>query len=109
MLLGRNQNQWVKIASELTSGLVSLKFSRNDEYEADRYAVKYTYPTDWDARGVGDFFNRMDSHLPMPVFLSTHPSEKDRVEKVNEEWAKLGGRQGQYFRDNYNHFKSVLP
>ena len=109
MLLGKNQNQWVQIASELAGGIVSLKFSRDDEYEADKYAVIYTYPTDWDARGVADFFNKMDSHTPVPVFLSTHPSDEKRVQKVNEEWAKLGGKQGQYFTESYNHFKSILP
>ena len=109
MLLGKNQNQWVKIASELTSGLVSLKFSRDDEYEADKCAVTYAYPTDWDARGVGDFFRKLESHSSPPVFLSTHPPDEKRVEKVDEEWTKLGGKQGQYFIDAYNHFKSVLP
>ena len=109
MLLGKNQNQWVQIASELAGGLVSLKFSRDDEYEADKCAVDYTYPTDWDARGVGDFFNQMETQTSTPVFLSTHPSDEQRVKKVNEEWTKLGGKQGQYFEDSFNHFKSILP
>ena len=109
MLLGKNQNQWVKIASDMAEGLVTLQFSRTDEYDADKHAVIYTYPTDWDARGVADFFNRMDSQTSTPVFLITHPSDEKRVEKVNEEWRKLGGKQGQYFIDSYNHFKSVLP
>jgi len=109
MLLGKNQNQWVQIASELTSGLLALQFSRNDEYEADKYAVMYAYPTDWDARGVGDFFEKMDAHSSVPAFLSTHPSDNQRVKKVNEEWTKLGGKQGKYFTEEYTHFKSVLP
>jgi len=109
MLLGKNQNQWVKIASELTSGLLALQFSRTDEYEADKCAVIYTYPTDWDARGVGDFFEKMDAHSSIPAFLSTHPSDNKRIEKVNKEWTKLGGRQGKYFTEEYSHFISVLP
>jgi len=109
MLLGKNQNQWVQIATELTSGLVSLQFSRNDEYEADKYAVIYTYSTEWDARGIGDFFNRMDYHTPVPVFLSTHPSDAERIKKVNEEWTKLGGKEGKKNKESYEHFKTVLP
>ncbi|MCL2131903.1 MAG: M48 family metalloprotease [Lentimicrobiaceae bacterium] len=109
MLLGKNQNQWVQIASELTSGLASLKFSRDDEYEADRCAVEYTYPTDWDARGVADFFSRMESQTTVPVFLSTHPSDEQRIKKVNEEWEKLGKKQGEYFVESYNKFKAALP
>ena len=108
LLLGKNQNQWVKIASDLAGGLVSLKFSRDDEFDADKHAVIYTYPTDWDARGVGYFFSRMDSHTPTPVFLSTHPSDEKRVQKVDEEWTKLGGKAGQKFQESYNEFKSML-
>ena len=109
MLLGKNQNQWVQIASELANGLVSLQFSRKDEYEADKCAVNYTYATNWDARGIADFFNKMDSHSPTPVFLSTHPSDEQRAKRVNEEWTALGGKQGEYGVESYNDFKSALP
>ena len=109
LLLGQNSNQWVTIAAQLAEGLVDLKFSRNDEFEADRYAVNYTYPTAWDARGVADFFRKMESQSVTPVFLSTHPSDKDRIEKVNEEWNKLGGKQGTYFESRYQQFINTLP
>ena len=109
MLLGKNQNQWVQIASELAGGLATLQFSRSDELDADKHAVIYTYPTSWDARGVSDFFKKMGSQNPTPVFLSTHPSDKKRIEKVEEEWKKLGGKQGEYFEDLYTHFKEILP
>ena len=109
MLLGKNANQWVKIAADLAAGLVELKFSRNDEFEADKYAVIYTYATEWDARGVANFFERLDSHTPTPVFLSTHPADKDRIAAVKKEWETLGGKQGEYFKERYEQFKSALP
>jgi predicted Zn-dependent protease len=109
LLLGNSDNQWAEIAAGLAGGLVSLKFSRNDEYEADRCAVTYTYPTEWDARGVADFFERMGSQTTTPVFLSTHPADKDRVKKVNETWEKLGGKTtGKLNKTEYEHFKAVL-
>jgi predicted Zn-dependent protease len=109
MLVGNNSNQWVKIAAELAGGLTQLQFSRSDEHEADKYAVIYTYPTAWDARGVADFFKKMDSHSPTPVFLSTHPSDKSRIERVNKEWETLGEKQGDYFPDRYAQFVNLLP
>jgi len=109
LLLGNNTNQWINIAAGLASGLVDLKFSRTDEFEADKYAVIYTYETDWDARGVADFFKKMDSHSPTPVFLSTHPKDKDRIDRVNKEWNSLGGKQGEYFENNYKKFVKLLP
>jgi len=109
MLLGNNKNQWVKIAAELASGLTQLQFSRTDEHDADKHAVIYTYPTDWDARGVADFFAKLDSHSPTPVFLSTHPADKDRIKRVNDEWSVLGGKQGEYFESRYEQFIKSLP
>jgi len=109
LLLGNNTNQWINIAAGLASGLVDLQFSRTDEFEADKYAVIYAYETDWDARGVADFFKKMDSHSPTPVFLSTHPKEADRIDRVNKEWNSLGGKQGEYFVDNYKKFVKFLP
>jgi len=109
MLLGKNSHQWVAIAADLAAGLVELKFSRNDEFDADKYAVIYTYPTDWDARGVANFFEKLDSHSPTPVFLSTHPADKDRIAAVKKEWETLGGKQGEYFEDRYAQFKKALP
>jgi len=109
MLLGNNSNQWVRIAADLASGLVDLKFSRVHEHEADKYAVNYTYVTDWDARGVADFFKKLESHSLTPVFLSTHPSDKERISRVTKEWETLGGRQGEYFVDRYTQFKNSLP
>jgi predicted Zn-dependent protease len=109
MLLGKNGNQWVTIASQLASGLVELKFSRNDEFDADKFAVQYAYVTEWDARGVANFFEKLDSHTPTPVFLSTHPADKDRIAAVNKEWNALGGKQGEYFEDRYLQFINSLP
>jgi len=108
MLLGKNSNQWIKIATDLAAGLVELKFSRDHEFEADKYAVNYTYITDWDARGVANFFEKLDSHSPTPVFLSTHPADKDRIAAVKKEWNTLGGKQGEYFEERYEQFKNAL-
>jgi predicted Zn-dependent protease len=109
MLLGKNSNQWVNIAAELASGLTQLQFSRSDEFEADKYAVIYTYPTEWDARGVADFFEKLESHSSAPVFLSTHPADKDRIAAVKKEWQALGGKEGGHFEDRYREFKNSLP
>jgi predicted Zn-dependent protease len=108
LLLGNNSNQWIGIAADFASGLIDLKFSRTDEHDADKHAVIYTYETDWDARGVADFFEKMDSHTSTPIFLSTHPSDKSRIERVNKEWKVLGGKQGEYFSDRYKELVKSL-
>jgi predicted Zn-dependent protease len=109
LLLGNNSNQWVDLAAGLASGLLELQFSRTDEHDADKYAVIYSYVTEWDARGVADFFAKLDKQTPIPTFLSTHPADKERISRVNKEWNSLGGKQGGYFESRYNQFINSLP
>jgi len=108
LLLGEKSNQWVELAAGLAKGLVELKFSRTDEVEADKYAVVYTYPTEWDARGVADFFKKMDSQDFTPTFLKTHPPDQDRISSVNSTWKSLGEKQGEYNKPRYNQFINSL-
>jgi len=79
--------------------LLFLKFSRDDEREADRLGVEYSSKLGFDAHKMADFFqvlNKMsmaESQGGVPTFLSTHPDPGDRYNSVNQnasEWqAKL--------------------
>lgn len=75
--------------------LLFLKFSRDNEREADRLGVEYTSKISYDAQRMADFFNvlnkmSMDSHQGgVPTFLSTHPDPGDRYNSVKQharEW-----------------------
>lgn len=107
--LGQAQSQLAEIVASYAYGLGSLAFSRNHEYQADEYSVKYLYQTSYDARGVAYFFEKMDGAPHPPQFLSTHPSPENRVEKINEIWTELGGKEGNTYVDSYNAFKASLP
>ncbi len=56
ILVGDNSGTLAQIAADLASGLATLAFSRDHEYQADEYAVKYTYTSEYDARGIAGFF-----------------------------------------------------
>lgn len=107
--LGNDPNAIAQIAADLAAGLSTLAFSRQDEYEADEYAVKYLYPTEEDAASLGDFFTKLEGQPTPPTFLSTHPSPEDRLQRINEQFQALGGVPGQTFETRYNDFKSSLP
>jgi len=109
IVLGQNPSMLAEIAADLAAGLTALAFSRNDEYEADEYSVKYLYETAYDARGVAGFFEKMEGSPQPPEFLSTHPNPGNRVEAINEVWMNLGGKQGQLFPERYMEFKNSLP
>ena len=53
-ILTGNQNP--DALSQLALGLVSLKFSRKHETEADQYSVIYLCSTDYNAAGAAGFF-----------------------------------------------------
>ncbi len=109
IILGNNPNQLAEIAANLAAGVATLAFSRDAEYEADEYSVKYLYNTSYDARGVAGFFEKIEGSPQPPEFLSTHPSPEHRYEKIQEIWQTLGGKVGQEFPDRFQDLKNSLP
>lgn len=115
MLLGKDSGMALNIAKELALGATSLKFSRENEYEADEWAVKYLNGTDYDPRGVAYFFEKMtaaESSGGEPgwfIYFKTHPNPEDRIDKIYEHWTKLGKKEGNKYATEYAAFKSLLP
>ena len=74
--------------------LLFLKFSRDDETEADRLGVAYSSKVGFDAHKMADFFrvlermNMASGQGGVPTFLSTHPNPADRFEKVHDQAEK---------------------
>lgn len=109
IILGQANSQLADIVANLAFGLGQLAYSRENEYQADEHAVEYTYETSYDARGIADFFIKMENAPRPPQFLSTHPSPENRIEKINETWENLGGKTGKTYVESYNAFKASLP
>ena len=111
MLLGDNPSLAAEIAAELALGLRTLAFSREDEYEADEYAVKFLYPTSWDSKGVAYFFEKMEIEegSDLMIYFSTHPHPDDRIEKIYGHWEARGGKEGNLYIKRYEEFKKSLP
>jgi len=71
--------------------LLFLKFSRDNERQADTLGVAYSSLIGYDARKMADFFQVLqkmsmpDGQGGVPTFLSTHPSPVDRYEYVKQE------------------------
>jgi predicted Zn-dependent protease len=69
--------------------LLFLKFSRDDESQADRLGVEYSTMIGFNAHEMADFFNTLDrlggdAADAIPTFLSTHPNPEDRFARVHE-------------------------
>ena len=78
---------------------VFLKFSRDDEREADREGLQMLTAAGWDARGMVELFailRREGARDPHAVeqFFSSHPSPKDRIAALEADVSKRrGGRR----------------
>jgi predicted Zn-dependent protease len=70
--------------------LLFMKFSRDNESEADRLGVEYASKIGYDAHKMADFFNVLNKmqmageHAGVPTFMSTHPDPGDRYNAVNK-------------------------
>lgn len=68
------------LLGEAVVGMTGLKFSRDDESEADRLGLDSLIEADIDPSGMPTFFERMSKHTrEAPVaFVSSHPSSANR-------------------------------
>ncbi len=105
-----------KQVADISAQLITLKFSRNDEKEADTYSVKYLCPTQYDAAGAANFFKKIDAAggQDVPEFLSTHPNPDNRVTNIEAQKATAACNDGDNYNSNfevagYQTFKNSLP
>jgi len=68
-----------------TVGLI-LPYSRIHEFEADRIGQKYMARAGYDPEEAARMWERMSKikKPPIPVWLSTHPADEDRISKLRE-------------------------
>ena len=94
-----------QMAAGLLANSMFLKFSRDDEREADQVGLRMVVRAGWDARGMIELFEqlrRASSRDPVLVetFFSSHPAPADRIAALRSQVAKnTGGRRdSQQFR-----------
>jgi beta-barrel assembly-enhancing protease len=86
-------------AAGLMANGMFLKFSRDDEREADRVGLTMLTKAGWDGRGMVELFDilRRESKrdpASVEVFFSTHPSPQDRIDGLKAAVARTrGGRR----------------
>lgn len=87
IILGSNPSTLEQIGSQIFTGLGMLKFSREDEFEADEYSFRYLLSTSWYPAGVKSFFEKVGGNSEqssLQTWLSTHPASSDRIEEINK-------------------------
>jgi predicted Zn-dependent protease len=85
-----------QVAGAVLANGMFLKFSRDDEREADRVGLSIMTRAGWDGRGMIELFEilrREEKRDPgsVEVFFSTHPSPQDRVADLTAATARHHG------------------
>lgn len=99
--------------------LYLLRFSREQEYEADQYGVRMLAAAGYDPVGQAAFLNTLGrwSNLEAqisgverpPEFLSTHPNTAERVQRAAQEAQLLNQNRGNIRRSAYlNEIDNLL-
>ena len=116
VLIGDKPSVMTDILSQLAKGATTLKFSRDNEYSADEFAVRYLDATSGDSnyapREVAGFFEKLTASGQggkTPEFLSTHPSPENRISEIERIWKELGSKVGDTYKPRYEEFKASLP
>ncbi len=108
MILSEDFRKYAGLA-ELGASMLFLKFSRDDERQADDLGVEYGGKSGYDTYRVASFFQTLERLNPagsgLPGWFSTHPNPENRVTAVNNktvEWRqKLNLTQYVIKRDDY--------
>jgi beta-barrel assembly-enhancing protease len=78
-----------------------LKFSRDNEREADYLGLQYMYKAGYDPNAFVSFFEKIEAEErrhpgSIPKVFSTHPPTPDRVQKAQEEIATILPARDEY-------------
>jgi predicted Zn-dependent protease len=109
MLLWEKLQKYAGLA-EFGVGMLFLKFSRDDERQADDLGVEYGSKSGYDTYRMASFFQTLERLDPgggsgLPDWFSTHPNPVDRIGAINRktaEWrTKLPAGQFAVRKDDY--------
>ena len=96
-LLGRggNPSQVFQVLGGLGLNALFLKFSRDDEYQADMVGAQIMARAAYDPRAMADFFQGLRTRQKsdpgrLQQFFSDHPGASDREARIRQEAQRIG-------------------
>jgi beta-barrel assembly-enhancing protease len=117
-LLGRGGNgrtgQIVEAVGGLGLNAVFLKFSRNDEHEADLVGVRMMQRAGYDTSAMASFFELLRQQQArdpgkLEQFFSSHPAPADRAARIRAEAERLGPPERRRESSGFALMQDELP
>jgi Zn-dependent protease with chaperone function len=94
---------------------ILLKYSRDDERQADLIGTQILYDANYDPIYMARFFENLETDRGGSDFFSSHPNPENRIENIHAEIAKLGPAKAgvvnntSEFRNIKSYLKSLPP
>lgn len=95
LIFSRVGSREVQRGANIAMNLIMLGYSREDEFEADKLGVRYSYYAGFDPHGMITFLEKLqqeEKERPWDksfVYLRSHPLYSDRISKARAEVAFL--------------------
>lgn len=83
------------LAAAIAGGLVAMKYSRSDEYEADATAIEHMWQAGFDPAGAVTVMSKIEEiekGKSVPRYLRDHPPARDRRNRLEAKLAELTSR-----------------
>jgi beta-barrel assembly-enhancing protease len=86
-VLGGTAGTLANMGAQYAGGILSLKYSRQEEAQADAVGAVIIYKAGYNPRSLAEFFQKLEKQGGGggPQFLSDHPNPGNRVEAVDTE------------------------
>ena len=105
VLPGNAVGNIARLGIQIGAGTVFMKYSRDDEAQADAVGAIIMHQADYNPRALAEFFQKLEQQGGGgPQFLSDHPSPGNRVAAVDKEIQNWPPRN---YRDNSQAFVST--
>jgi Zn-dependent protease with chaperone function len=97
-----------QLGAGFTINSILLKYSRDDETQADVLGTQILYDLGYDPRAMAQFFEKMqaESGGNPSQFFSSHPNPGNRMARVTQEVDNLGGPPRNYVSDS-EEFRAI--
>jgi len=105
--VGGRRGEQIMDALSLGGSLVFLKYSRDDEEHADRWAIELSYGAGYDPYGMSrsmQLFSKIENKLTQSELFDlwrTHPRPKERLARCRSIARELSGREEYEFHPPY--------
>lgn len=111
LAVGKDPGVIKQLAAQLAGSGALLKFSRDDERDADEHGVPLCSKAGYDPSGFVRMFQKMKKLGESPkmlAFLQSHPLPSERIEDAKERIAKMDNKGNDKNESSYEEFKSKL-